>query len=291
MKLLILALFAATSFAGTIVPNIKWNQIEKNNTGAAAAWGERSNATLHADRATATDSWQWGAQVLASYAGAAIEAGVLADEGLDNQNFDLNLGYAVMPNLAIGLEYDYINHDTGISDASRPSLSVGYKLANGIILGGGFGRMHVNGLPVSSNQLHFGVGHMKDGSTNELVLHYNLEDEDTASGTTMLSSWVVSFDHVCHNMVSKGIQMAANAKVGKVDGGETNWSVQPEFEYMAANHFFPGIFGGYADDGIDGAWNAGLSLRNTHDNFQWLAKAGWAEGDEYKFDLDLSYMF
>jgi len=295
MKLLItLALLTTTSFAGTILPNIKWNQIEANNTGAAAAWGDRSNVTLHGDRSSVTDAWNFGAQVLASYAGAAIEAGVIAGpDGVDNQIYDLNLGYVVMPNLSIGLELNYHNLDAPLPDLSRPSLSVGYKLSHGIVLGAGFGRQHINGLSVDSNQIHAGVGYMTENSTDELVLKYALEDEDTATGAIFNSAWEVEFEHVCHNMVAKGLQMAAVANVGKVDGGDTQWSVQPELEYMAATHFFPGVFGGYSDAGgtADGTWNAGLSLRNAYHNMQWLAKAGWTEGDNYQFDIDLSYMF
>ncbi len=298
MKLLILALLTATSFAGTIVPNIKWNKIEKNNTGAAAAWGERSNVTLSTDRSSASDSWQFGAQVLASYAGAAIEAGAkVFPDGFDNQVFDINVGYMVMPNLSVGLEYNYHNFDAdGLNpDMSRPSLSLGYKVNDAIVVGAGFGRHHVNGSAVSSNQIHLGVGYITKDSTDELVLHYDLEDEDTATTSLSPSKWEIEFEHVCHGMLAKGLQMAAVAKVGKVDttGADTTWSVQPELEYMAASHFFPGVFGGYSDQGgtTDGTWNAGASLRNVHDNFQWLAKAGWSEGDNYKFDLDLSYMF
>ncbi len=296
MKLLIVVIMTATSYAGTIVPNIQWNQIRTNHTGSAAAFGKRSNVTLSANRNgfLSPDAWTWGAQVITNHLGLAIEADVQAFEnGFDNQFYDLNLGYLIIPNLSVGIEYAYQNDERAGFDFSVPSISIGYKLSNEIILGAGYERAHGHGSPISLNNIHIGAGHVTKNSTNEIVLNYSLEDESSLAGVTYStpSSWGVAVDHVCQGILHKALQVSAIARIGKYEGDDYTWSVQPSFEYMAANHFFPGFYGGFNDMGQEEEWNGGLSLRNIHNNFQWLFQAGWTEGDEYEFDLDLSYMF
>ncbi len=290
MKLLVTLFLASSLFAGTIVPNIKWNKNEANDTGAAAAWSKRSNATLGLghDHNSAID-WFGDAQVLYNYSGVAIELGALSDLDFDNQAFGANLGYMINSNFSIGLEYEFINHDSPIADSSRPSLSLDYKLANGLIIGAGYGRGHTNGIDADSNDFHLGVGHVANHYAAELVLNYTPQDDDGINQELGANLDIVY--HFAKRWQLHGL-LGYETSEFDVTGAETEsseFSITPELEYMINSNFFvnfaPSVSFGSSEATVltvtteADTSSAGLAagFRTVWNSCQWEFDAGYAE--------------
>ncbi len=286
MKLLMTLVFCASSlFAGTVVPNIKWNKNEANDTGAAAAWSKRSNATLGLTPENSfTNDWSADGQVLFSHSGFVIELGADSDLDFDNHNYNAQVGYMINSNLSVGLEYDFANND-GVADASRPSLSVDYKLANGVVIGAGFGMEHPHGTEITSNQFHLGAGHVASNYAAEVVLNYAPQDDDGAFQRMGITGDVVY--HLDSAWQIHGIAAYSTSEFELSGGAIENSAlgINAEFEYKLTPNFFVNAAPFYAmtnseagtlESGTD-HFGATLGLRTVWDACQWEFDLGYAD--------------
>ena len=196
MKLLLTGLIiASTANAGTIVPNIQWNKVVQNETGAATALGARNNASLYLSSSTTepdegddTTTSLIGAQVFKSFDKIAIEALALRyndDDDDEGKIFLGRAGYSFDGGLSFGARLSHSSFDD--FESNTIGISGSKILNNGIVFGGGL-TTRTSGSEAPNRETIFGgVGYLNENVTAaEAIIRYTPQDNHKEGGVTYI---------------------------------------------------------------------------------------------------------
>lgn len=183
MKLLtILVLLSSSVFAGRIVPNIEWNQLNGNQTGAAAAQSNRNNIGI----AYVTSDYQNNDSDYSSDIQRTIAQGFISNDkfSLETQIMDYRsnrssdveeykakyintiIGKKVVKDLFAGAAIRYSDNKT-VPDNTQFSMSVANQISKHFLLGGGFDYVTFNDTELAAKVYNLGLGFVKDNMALE----------------------------------------------------------------------------------------------------------------------------
>lgn len=180
MKLMLILVIATSfAYAGKIVPNIKWNKIEQNETGAAAGLSNRNNVSYeysnnqstteflsNESRAKNTDhTVSSNLKVENTSLEIAIEKDIDHDDDEKSNEIDtisFNLGQKISDKFTVGVEGAHKQTELGNSNY-KVGISSTIFIAENIILGAGVANDHQNGSDLNDFKTYlFGGGFISE---------------------------------------------------------------------------------------------------------------------------------
>lgn len=265
MKIILVGLLISNfAMAGFIVPNIKWNQTEFNAKGSAIPWQQRNNISVALGNEKSDDKINdeedktrttTVSGILAPTENLGLEIALgrsIYDYGNASSDDDeigtsiVQGGYLVNSNLAIGAEvlvFEFDNNNSK-SYANQSSVSATYNLGDKLYVGGGLGRLHINGFDLNPTILHGGIGfYEKDHMAAEAVILVQTSEEKGTATIDGSSSLILDGTYIYDRF-----QFNANIRIDRSkddtqgDDEETvERNISLSGEYKLANEFFIGL--------------------------------------------------
>lgn len=297
MKLLLIFMLTVNlAFAGYIVPNIKRNQVEFNNTGAAATLYERNNISLSYSKDTEEVKGQneddedtiKGISLILNKNKLAIEVNALENDFKRNSSefksngLRLNAGLNLNEALSFGIQSTILDNKDG-DDANILGGSGLIKLKNGLVFGAALNKITFNGTDLDIFQYITGIGKVEKNSAYEIVLINTPGDKKDTSYTNDNISIRAEGTFINKEFQLSPVVVYSLSTLDEDSFDERTMSLDygAELEYMLNQNFFLG--GGFIlgiedfEDETDMTQDyeterASLSLflRFKHDKFQGL---------------------
>lgn len=295
MKLL-LSIVLATSFAfaGKVVPNIKWNKVERNETGAAAAMIDRNNVSLSSGRLDFDDDTHLSnttASAIVAKMGVNAEVAIGksfdSDSSTDSNEYSeiyLNIGKKINDKFIIGFNGSSFNteNDFGYNELG---LSANFLMNKNIVFGAGVSRDHTNGSDLEAKTYYVGAGYINDKMAFELTFSEQpLESEGGSTRFGNRSLVINGTIHLNKFQLSPILRLSKSYDDEGSDDQEINSSILAlESEFMINNQFFVGAtLGASKQEDIDNNDNTnnyettesfmGVMGRYKMNNLQFIAR-------------------
>ena len=270
MKLLLsllVSILSLEAFAGYIVPNIRRDNITKNESGSAVGFSKRANnvgvaigtQTLEeeyeGDNDNDLDINKQEVQIFHKFGESiGVEASIQNtkykedyesdSEEYETDNYRLNVSYLAMENLSLGATiWNFDNSGEGSNDGNRILINSTYNLRDNHYIGGAIGKSAYSNIDEAHTNIYFGYGYLSESLSVEALISHStaVEDKDSdisiGENTEILGevNWVRGEWDIYANF----IHSQYNDDVDDQEANTTRFEVSPEYKLTEA--YFVGL--------------------------------------------------
>lgn len=291
--MMILALTMPLAHAGYVVPNIKWNNIEPNESGAAAALTKRANniSLIHTNSVDNFENIEKrdtaeSTGVLVEHRTESLVTEIYGIEGssVDNNTSEYSskvivgaIGVKASDDFTFGLNGYHAQF--GRYNAYSTQASANYLMGD-LVVGAGANRSYSNSYDAEFYDYYVGVGIIKEKMAFEAVLKF----QNAAEKRKEKSSSIISQDK-SRGIEIKGTLQSERLQISPVlsytkeedelngdDSETTNTNIGAEVEYNLDEQFYAGFNLGYTSSKYEDNKNSSNDDERNYINYGLMAR-------------------